>query len=93
MSPGRCPGCGYTDTSCKKVTRHMVGCTKLAEKYRADPSSVLSAEAEYVRWKAEEDNPEVRADAKSARLGKRFAETDKRRLEQTERFRTPDILS
>lgn len=92
MSPGRCPGCGFTDQSVKRVNRHMVGCAPLAEMYRNNPSGVLSAHDEFARWKAEEDNPEVRADNKSERLGKRFAEVDRRRLEQTERWNVPDIL-
>jgi len=92
MTPGRCPGCGYTSPSCKLVNNHMTSCEELAVMYREDPASVLDPQSEYDRWKLEEDNPEVKAAAKAERLDRRFAGLDRARDAQAVRWNPPSIL-
>lgn len=83
---GRCAGC--EDRGPVKVMDwHVSWCPKWAALYRKDPSAVLDAAQEYVRWVAEDRNREHAAD-----LQERTDDTVARRLESERRFQVPDLL-
>lgn len=88
MAPGRCV-CGYTHTRLKMVRSHIVGCAVYGEAWRADPEGVLDPEAEYERWKAEDDDPASRLEAKQARMRATFDGLDEARDRQARRWALP----
>jgi hypothetical protein len=68
---------------------HVVTCPDFIALYKSDPSKAINPRQEYDRWSREENSAEARAEAKDARLSTRFAELDRRRMEQSERWQKP----
>jgi len=94
MTAGRCAGCGATDNSCKKIKAHVTTCPDFLALFKTDPSKALPPEAEYTRWKEEDNTEEQRAIEKDKRLQVRFADMDRRRENQKERWsKKKDILA
>jgi predicted ATPase with chaperone activity len=97
VNPGRCAGCGKTSTSCKSIRNHVTQCPKYALLYREHPELCLDPVDEFERnkaYEASDEGQDARAEAKSARLDKRFAEMDRAREAQDARWSgAPDILA
>jgi hypothetical protein len=92
--PGACSGCEYENASCKKVAAHATQCSGYARLVKEDPELALTPEAEYTKRRAEQQDPELRAAAREVRLNKVFADVDRRRQFETDRFKKPrDILA
>lgn len=92
MAAGRCAGCGCTD-SARKIGLHVMTCPQYIELYRCEPGRCLDPEAEYQRYRTEEDTAEARAHRRHLRLRDSFAETQARQALQAARWRQPrDIL-
>lgn len=73
---------------------HVVTCPSYLALFKTDASKALSPEAEYLRWKEEEDNEDIRAERKDVRLQERFADMDRRRELQKDRWTPPpDLLA
>jgi len=93
MAQGRCAGCGLIDNSSTKIRQHVVSCPDYLKLFKTTPERALEPAAEFVRWQAEDNTKEQRAEAKDTRLAKKFAELDQRRVNQVARWVTPpDIL-
>ncbi len=92
MTIGRCAGCGMVDASCSKVRKHVVTCSEYIALYKRDKAQCLDPTDEYVRWSQNENSDESRAEARTDRLSKRFAELDAKRLEQVGRWKPRDLL-
>lgn len=93
MTAGRCAGCGKVSNSCSQIRTHVLSCPDYIALYKADSAKALDPEAELIRFNAEENSDEARAEAKGERLTRRFAELDARRIEQTERWKPKDLLA
>lgn len=93
MSIGRCAGCGHCDSS-TKVKFHVLDCPAYAQLFREHPERCLDPVAERLRYKAEDDTSEARAERRDVRLQRRFAEMDEQFLVASARWRPPaDILA
>ncbi len=93
MAAGRCPGCGFTASS-RKARIHILDCPDFLELFRTDPTRCLDPEDEYVRYKAEDDSPDARAERRDARLQDRFADMDRRQSMEADRWQPErDILA
>lgn len=88
MAPGRCAGCGLSNSSCRPIRAHVETCPDYLDLYREDPARALAPEAEYRRWKAEDDSPEARQAARDVRLGRVFAEADEAQQAARERWQS-----
>ena len=92
MAQGRCSGCGFSDTS-TKVKNHVLGCSEYAQLYRCDPERCLSPEAEYVRFRTQDDTFEARAERRELRIRDIFASMAQQQAAHASRWSTPkDIL-
>lgn len=92
MAAGRCAGCGRTD-SARKVALHILTCQAYIELFERDPESALTPEAEFIRFRREDDTPEARALARGNRLHQRFTEINRQQVASASRWATPpDIL-
>jgi hypothetical protein len=85
-APGRCAGCGETGPE-RAVAGHAVRCPEFAALHRLDPARALPPAAEHQRWLAEE-----RPGQKAAQHDAKVADTESRRAQMAERFRTRDFL-
>lgn len=92
MSRGRCPGCGRTDPSSRKIESHMASCLDVATLYGTNPERVVHPEAEYARWKAEEDNQQIRDERRMIRVDGLIQDIGKKIVRQEARWATPNLL-
>jgi hypothetical protein len=74
--------------SAKKIVGHIQQCEKYAALYKSDPELCLPPEEDFVRRRAEAQDPELRSARREARLNLIFAEVDRRRQQETDRFRS-----
>lgn len=89
---GRCSGCGRIN-SVRKISSHIVECPKYQDLYERDRSRALDPAAEYIRYQAEDRNPEARAERRGARMSVRFAEINRQQTVSAARWaRPPDLL-
>ncbi len=92
MATGRCSGCGRAD-SVSKISLHIVSCQAYSELFQRQPGKCLDPAAEAARYRAEEQNPEARAEQRGVRLEQRFAEINQLQAVSASRWsRPPDIL-
>jgi len=92
--PGACSGCGDESVSCKKIAAHIQQCSAYAKLYKESPELALTPAAEYEKRRAMQQDPELRAAAREVRLNKVFADVDRRRQAETDRFKRPaDMLA
>ena len=91
MSAGRCAGCGNIGSSAQ-MNRHVLTCAAFLGLFRKRPEQCLDPEAEYERFKVEEDSSEARAQRRDARLERQFADQTVRRDWETDRWAPRDIL-
>jgi hypothetical protein len=92
MATGRCAGCGRTD-SLRKITVHIIECADYAALYERDPGLALTPQAEYDRFRREDDTPEAHARQRDQRLKARFAEINRAQAASASRWACPpDIL-
>lgn len=94
MTAGACSGCGAENVSCKKIAAHVQQCPDYARLYRESPDLALTPEEEFKKRREEEQDPELRATRREARLNRVFADVDRRRQFETDRFKKkPDMLA
>jgi hypothetical protein len=67
---------------------HVLTCSSYIALFQTTPGQALGPEAEFLRWRAEDRSPEARAKAKEVLFAAKFAELDKVREAQTERWTT-----
>jgi hypothetical protein len=93
MAAGRCAGCGETASS-RQVKIHILNCARFLELFREHPDRCLDPDAEFHRFRIEDDSPEARAGRRDERLRHRFAEQDIRQSREDDRWKPePDILA
>lgn len=92
MAFGRCAGCGYTDSP-RRAAAHILDCEDYARLFANSPSDCLDPVAEHLRHQVN-GAAHLKADARGARLRRRFAELDRRQRRHATRWATPpDILA
>lgn len=75
------------------VRIHVLMCPAYAQLFRTHPERCLDPDAEYVRYKTEDDTSEARAKIRDVKLQQRFAEMDRLQSIQAKRWQKPkDIL-
>lgn len=90
---GRCAGCGNTASS-RKIEIHILTCDQFLALFKSTPQRCLDPQAEFERFKSEEDTPEARAVRRGQRLQQRFLEFDAIARTQADRWRPEgDILA
>ncbi len=92
MATGRCAGCGRT-SSLRRVSQHIVDCPQYLNLYQQDPHRCLAPEAEYERFRREDNSPVAKAEQRGTKLAARFAEINRHQARSAARWqRPPDIL-
>lgn len=93
MTAGRCEGCGAINNSCTVTRNHVRSCPKFVELYRRDPALALDPEESFRRHQEETRDPHKRAEARSIKLTKMFANVDERRVSEATRWEKKDLLA
>jgi hypothetical protein len=93
VAQGRCEGCGYENASSKVMRHHQTGCSAYAELYRKDPALALDPEESFRIHREREHDPQHKAEERSIRLTKIFAENDEFRQRESSRWKSNDILA
>ncbi len=83
---GRCAGCQEAG-ELKRITWHVLACTRWAALYQENPAAALPPSVEHERWQRDERAGEHQAD-----LARRVADTQAQRAASVARFTVADPL-